>query len=188
MVDTPGRVYDDLADESSDSSLLLSCLIAGVPWKTKLCGRGALSISEISNGPSVPQNAAHHVIIVFSAHDLIHDEGWGAILHWKRRYSPSAHASEMIRYGEQLVASVMNLLGTAPYVAVTHLDNFGGVSNSRAISAASAVLRQFIPVERSFFVCCDSSPSEEDALGTRAACQQLQQRILCDIAWAMHPQ
>jgi hypothetical protein len=145
-IDTPGRLY------TAENEVLLEKLTEGVPWKTKLLGPKALTLSQVEDLTPIAANKAHQCVIVVPATDLIEDEGWMSALLWRHRYRPTDDVAARILYLKTLTSSLRALMNDAsPFVVVTKMDKFGGAGSRGACAAITTVLRQCVPVNRIYF-------------------------------------
>ena len=167
LIDTPGKLYDRLDDDNSEDSMLLARLFGGVPWKTRLVGRGAVPLDDVDCDST---HRPHHCIITVSAVDIVKDMGFMQKIWLKPRYVPSDHADELVKYLNTIVTKVRDLMGDrAPFVVVTHWDIVcPGSPNIDAVKAALMTLGQCIPVGRCYFVSLAAQQSAALAMATTA--------------------
>ncbi|KPA86658.1 hypothetical protein ABB37_00760 [Leptomonas pyrrhocoris] len=145
-IDTPGRLY------TAESEVILEKLTEGMPWKTKLLGPKALTLSAVADLTPIAANKAHQCVIVIPATDLIEDEGWMSVLLWRNRYRPTDDVAARILYTKNLISSLRALMNdVSPFVVVTKMDKFGGAGSRGACAAVTSVLSQCVPVNRIYF-------------------------------------
>lgn len=145
-IDTPGRLYN------AENEVLLEKLTEGMPWKTKLLGPKALTLSQVEDLTPIAANKAHQCVIVIPATDLIEDEGWMSALLWRNRYRPTDDVAARILYIKTLTSTLRALMNdVSPFVVVTKMDKFGGAGSRGACAAVTAVLSQCVPVNRIYF-------------------------------------
>lgn len=145
-IDTPGRLYN------AENEVILEKLTEGMPWKTKLLGPKALTLSQVENLTPIAANKAHQCVIVVPATDLIEDEGWMSTLLWRNRYRPADDVAARILYIKSLTSTLRALMNdVSPFVVVTKMDKFGGAGNRGACAAVTCVLSQCVPVNRVYF-------------------------------------
>ncbi|XQJ31443.1 hypothetical protein NXY56_007555 [Leishmania guyanensis] len=145
-IDTPGSLYTE------KDGILLQKLTEGMPWKTKLRGPNALTLSQIDDIPPIPANKAHQCIIVVPATALIEDNGWVNTLLWRNRYRSSDGAPDTVFYLKSLTSSLRALMNDAsPFFVVTKMDKFGGAGSRAACAALISILSQCVPVNRVYF-------------------------------------
>lgn len=145
-IDTPGRIYN------AENEVLLEKLTEGMPWKTKLLGPKALTLSQVEDLTPIAANKAHQCVIVIPATDLIEDEGWVSALLWRNRYRPTDDVAARILYVKNLTSTLRALMNdVSPFVVVTKMDKFGGAGSRGACAAVTAVLSQCVPVNRIYF-------------------------------------
>ncbi|KAG5466567.1 hypothetical protein LSCM4_01719 [Leishmania orientalis] len=145
-IDTPGSLY------TAKDEVLLAKLTEGIPWKTKLRGPNALTLSQVKDLSPIAANKAHQCIIVVPATDLIEDEGWMSTLLWRQRYHPCDGVADSIFYLKNLTSSLRALMNDAsPFVVVTKMDKFGGAGSRAAQAALISILGQCVPVNRVYF-------------------------------------
>ncbi|CBZ31066.1 conserved hypothetical protein [Leishmania mexicana MHOM/GT/2001/U1103] len=145
-IDTPGSLYTE------KHAVLLEKLTQGMPWKTKLKGPNALTLSQIKDISPIAANKAHQCIIVVPATDLIEDEGWINTLLWRNRYRPADGVADIVFYLKGLISSLRAIMDDAsPSVVVTKMDKVGGAGSSGACAALISILGQCVPVNRVYF-------------------------------------
>ncbi|KPI87115.1 hypothetical protein ABL78_3827 [Leptomonas seymouri] len=145
-IDTPGRLY------VAENEVILEKLTEGLPWKTKLIGPKALTLSAVADLTPIAANKAHQCVIVIPATDLIEDEGWMSALLWRNRYRPTDDVASHILYIKHLTSSLRAFMNDmAPFVVVSKMDKFGGAGSQGACAAVTAVLSQCVPVNRIYF-------------------------------------
>lgn len=145
-IDTPGRLY------TTENEVLLERLVEGMPWKTRLLGPKALSLSQVEELVPIDANRADQCVVVVPATDLVEDNGWVSILLGRHRYSPAPQAASAVIYIKRLVSSLRGLMNDAPpYVVVSKMDKLGGADSPAACRAVSSLLGQCIPINRIFF-------------------------------------
>lgn len=145
-IDTPGRLY------TAENEVILEKLTEGMPWKTKLLGPKALTLSQVEDLATVAANRAHQCVIVVPATDLIEDEGWVSALFWRSRYRPTSDVAARVLYLKHLTSSLRALMDdVSPFVVVTKMDKFGGAGSRGACAAVTSVLSQCVPVNRIYF-------------------------------------
>lgn len=184
-IDTPGRLYE------GDAEVILEKLVDGMPWKTCLVGKKALTLSQVGDLIPIAANKAHQCIIVVPATDIIVDGGWSTLLQLKGRYGLADDAEGVVLYVKGLVASLRSLMEDAcPFVVVTKMDKVGGCGNAGARQAVSALLSQCVPSNRIFFSACgDSQPASGLSRGlsldpsTRESLVQLHESICFAVQW-----
>lgn len=146
-IDTPGKFYD------AEDEAVLEKLVEGMPWKTKLVGKKAMSLADIENLTPIGANRAHACIIVIPANDLIEDMGWSNLMRWRNRYEPASDAEGVVLYTKGLVSSLRALMNdAAPFVIITKMDKVGGAGNTAARQAITALVGQCAPSNHIFFV------------------------------------
>ncbi|KAG8343520.1 hypothetical protein ERJ75_001745100 [Trypanosoma vivax] len=155
-IDTPGKFYDD------KELPLLSHLLDGLPWKTKLLGEGgvASSLERLEELSAAPENKAHQCIIVCPATDLVRDHGWVAALQLKSRYESAPDANGAVSALRKIVAFVRSYFnGQPPFVVVTKMDLVGGAGNGAARRIIFHHLSYCVPVNRVYLCACpDDGP------------------------------
>ncbi|KAG5467096.1 hypothetical protein LSCM1_01277 [Leishmania martiniquensis] len=145
-IDTPGCLYTE------KNEVLLEKLTEGIPWKTKLRGPNALTLSQVKSLFPITANKAHQCIIVVPATDLIKGEGWANWLLRRQRYRPSDGAADTVLYLKNLTSSLRALMNdVSPFVVVTKMDRFGGAGSRAACAALISILGQCVPVNRVYF-------------------------------------
>ena len=230
LVDTPGRLYANLHSTTASSgsldsplgegaspqslsgrshtqdeydgndALLLTHLFSGLPWKTRLQGHKSLPLAELGELPTVEENRPHHCVVVLSARELLTVEGSRI---WPR-YVPSPALPNLRKHMADFLEYLRHLLGErAPFIVVTHMDNFSWRKSAEA--RIRSELRAFVPVNRLYFVDLPesetnigsptavpkASPGVSNAAAagssistaTRTTLLQLHQDILSDISW-----
>lgn len=154
LIDTPGRFYD------RENELLLEKLVEGMPWKTKLAGAKALTVSEVADLVPIAANAAHQCVIVVPATDLVEDYGWGNVLRLRSRYVAAPDAGQVVLYLKSLASMLRALLNdAAPFVLISKMDRLGGCNCYAAREAILALVGQCVPVNRVFFAAFPESTS-----------------------------
>lgn len=155
LIDTPGRMYSELASDESDDSLLLAALFSGISLPTQLLGRGATTIADLSSQPACKENTPYHAIVLVSAADLVEDSGpltWLLSAGSKQRHHKAPHADATVAYLCTLVQRVREHLNNEPpLVLVTFMDQIGGAGNSSARAAVSNALAGCVPGNYIFF-------------------------------------
>lgn len=202
LIDTPGRIYENLDDDTSDDAVYLAQLFAGVEDKTRILGRGGIRVTEL---PPQPRNAVHHAVIVVSAVDLVRDRG--KLRLWGRYEVDNEAADKVVGQLTELIHTVRDLLSdTSPFVAVTHMDVLCSQSwSSHCRTMIIALLRRCVPEDCIFFVGMPSAAATASALNhtggtttsgsgmhlddaSRGQLIVLHQRLVTDVAWKMRSQ
>nr|CCC92928.1 conserved hypothetical protein [Trypanosoma congolense IL3000] len=184
-IDTPGKFY------GSSEMMLLNRLIAGVPWKIKVAGKGSLTAQELEAAPIVPENKPHHAVLVVPATDLVEDNGWLSVIQMKWRYCPAQDAEGAMHALRELICTIRSLQNDAsPFVVVTKMDKVGGVDNSAARSIICSCLSHCVPVNRVYFCACPDDESSYEERGvlhvdrhTRRSLLKLHEDLMLAYRW-----
>jgi len=196
LIDTPGKTYMDIDDDDSDDAIVLSRLFEGVEWKTKLLGKGSISVSALSQQDPTPLHKAHQCIVVVNVCDLVVDKGRMRALRWADRYEPTPQAPLVVTYLQSLLHRIRELQeDTPPFVVVTQMDRMGGVACAGAREAALISLRKCATVNSIYFTACpsfDAGPRERENplayttdVDTRSEVLRLHQDIMSSVSWSI---
>ncbi|KEG14936.1 GTP-binding protein [Trypanosoma grayi] len=159
-IDTPGKYYD------AEEQPLLERLFSGVPWKTRLAGKGALQPEEVEQLAIVPENGAHQCILVVPATDLVEDNGWSSVFQFKSRYAPAPDAEGVVMCLRNLVFLVRSLMYDAsPFVVISKMDLVGGAGNTSTRRVISSLLNHCVPMNRLYFCAC---PDDQSSYETKS--------------------
>ncbi|EAN76897.1 uncharacterized protein TEOVI_000102100 [Trypanosoma equiperdum] len=186
-IDTPGKFY------GNENQLLLSKLFAGIPWKTRIEGDGALTAEELEKLSPVPENKPHHSVLVVPATDLVEDGGWGSVFQLKSRYFAAPAAGGVVESLRDMIGSIRALQDDASlFVAVTKMDLVGGADNPVSRRIISTCLSRCVPVNRLYFCACPGDESSYERRGfpqvdqsTRLSLLRLHEDLSLSYHWKM---
>ena len=196
LIDTPGKTYADVDDDDSDDTIVLNRLFEGVEWKTKLLGKGSISVSALSQQDPTPLHKAHQCILVVNVCDLVTDKGLMRTFRFANRYEPAPQAPMVVAYLQSLLHRLRELQNdTPPFVVVTQMDKVGGVACVGAREAALISLRKCATVNSIYFTACpslDAGPRERENpisfttdVDTRSEILRLHQDVMSSVSWSI---